>query len=94
MLETNICLHPSGDIAQSVRVWATTRRPAAKIQVRISTNRRTYHLDVITLKGWTIAEDGSEALSQDSTLGALLTPDYWLDILEQRGLNNPGTIFG
>lgn len=50
------------------------------------------HLDVITLKGWTVAEGGSETLIQESTLGALLTPDYWLDILEQRGLNNPGTI--
>jgi hypothetical protein len=49
-------------------------------------------LDQITLKGWVGAGDEPDTLIQDSTLGALLTPDYWLEILAERGLNQPGTV--
>jgi hypothetical protein len=29
---------------------------------------------------------------QDSTFGALLSPDYWRDVLRQRGEHTPGTV--
>ncbi|WP_146360282.1 DUF2848 domain-containing protein [Arthrobacter yangruifuii] len=50
------------------------------------------HLDQITLKAWVGQGDLPDTLIQDSSLGALLTPDYWLDILTERGLNTPGTV--
>lgn len=50
------------------------------------------HLDRITLKGWVGAGDEPDTLIQDSTLEALLTPDYWLEVLTERGLNQPGTV--
>lgn len=50
------------------------------------------HLDQITLRGWVGAGDTADTLIQDSTLGALLTPDYWLEVLAERGLNTPGTV--
>jgi hypothetical protein len=50
------------------------------------------HLDQITIKGWVTGEDGRETLIQDSSLGALLSPDYWLDVLEDRQLNGVGTV--
>jgi hypothetical protein len=50
------------------------------------------HLDQITLKGW-VGEGGTpDTLIQDSSLAALLTPDYWLDVLTERGLIAPGTV--
>ncbi|MCJ0701605.1 DUF2848 domain-containing protein [Frigoribacterium faeni] len=49
------------------------------------------HLDEITLRGYVGAGD-SRQLIQDSTLGALLTPDYWLDVLAERDLATPGTV--
>ena len=49
-------------------------------------------LDQITLKGWVGAGDEPDTLIQDSTLEALLTPDYWLGVLAERGLNQPGTV--
>ena len=49
------------------------------------------HLDDISLRGW-VGEGESEELIQDSTLGALLTPDYWLEVLRERGLDTPGTV--
>ena len=50
------------------------------------------HLDQITLKAWVGEADVPDTLIQDSTLGALLTPDYWLEVLTERGLNTPGTV--
>jgi len=50
------------------------------------------HLDQITLKGWVGAGDAADTLIQDSSLASLLTPDCWLDVLTERGLNKPGTV--
>lgn len=50
------------------------------------------HLDQITLKGWVSTGDEADTLIQDSSLAALLTPDYWLDVLTERELNKPGTV--
>jgi hypothetical protein len=50
------------------------------------------HLDRITLKGWVGTGDEPDTLIQDSTLEALLSPDYWLEVLTERGLNRPGTV--
>lgn len=50
------------------------------------------HLDKITLKGWVGAGETPDTLIQDSSLEALLTPDYWLEVLTERGLNEAGTV--
>lgn len=50
------------------------------------------HLDQITLKAWVGAGEEPDTLIQDSSLEALLTPDYWLEVLTERGLNKPGTV--
>jgi hypothetical protein len=47
------------------------------------------HLDEITLRAWVGAD---ETLIQDGTLGDLLAPQYWLGVLRERGLFQPGTI--
>ncbi len=49
------------------------------------------HLDDITLRAW-VRTDAGEELIQDSTLGALLSPDYWLDVLSEMGLRESGTV--
>jgi hypothetical protein len=49
------------------------------------------HLDDIALRGF-VGTGDDRRLIQDSTLGALLTPDYWLDVLAERGLREPGTV--
>ncbi|WP_294569906.1 DUF2848 domain-containing protein [uncultured Arthrobacter sp.] len=49
------------------------------------------HLDRITLRAW-VGSDGREELIQDSTLGALLSPGYWLGVLTDMGLHEPGTV--
>jgi hypothetical protein len=44
-------------------------------------------LDELTLRAWV---GGTEI--QNGTLGELLTPDYWLDLLRERKLDRPGTV--
>ncbi|KQZ67096.1 DUF2848 domain-containing protein [Nocardioides sp. Root151] len=49
------------------------------------------HLDDVRLRGW-VGEGDDRRLIQDGTLGDLLTPDYWLEVLRDRGLHRPGTV--
>lgn len=49
------------------------------------------HFDQIQLRGW-VGQGEERTLIQDSTLGALLTPDYWLDVLRERKIDSPGTV--
>jgi hypothetical protein len=50
------------------------------------------HLDKITLRGWVGEGETPDTLIQDSSLEALLTPDYWLEVLAERGLKEAGTV--
>lgn len=49
------------------------------------------HLDAITLHAW-VRHGETEELIQDGTLAELLTPQYWLDVLEKRDILEPGTV--
>lgn len=49
-------------------------------------------LDDITLRAWVRHGDAEPELVQDSTLGALLPPQFWLDLLRERGWLVPGTV--
>ncbi|WP_280267126.1 DUF2848 domain-containing protein [Nocardia wallacei] len=48
-------------------------------------------LDDITLKAW-VGHGDSVRLIQEGTLGDLLAPAYWLDVLARRGEDKPGTV--
>ena len=48
-------------------------------------------LDDITLRAW-VGESDATTLIQDGSLADLLTPDHWLDVLEERELFSPGTV--
>ena len=50
------------------------------------------HLDSLRLRAWVTDPTGNETLIQDSNLSALLSPDYWLNALQERGLAKQGTI--
>ena len=49
-------------------------------------------LDGITLRAWVRHGSAEPELVQDATLGALLPPQYWLDLLRERGWLVPGTV--
>jgi hypothetical protein len=48
-------------------------------------------LDTITLRAW-VGHGDSVRLIQQGTLGDLLAPEYWLDVLAERGADKPGTV--
>ena len=72
--------------------WSCDLLPASDGSNRHFVGDVRDHLDRITLKGWVGEGDTPDTLIQDSSLEALLTPDYWLGVLEERGLNQPGTV--
>lgn len=51
----------------------------------------TDHVDAVRLRAWVGVGD-ERRLIQDGTLGDLLPPTYWLDVLQARGMHRPGTV--
>ena len=48
-------------------------------------------IDSITIRAWVGTGDTPDTLIQDGTMGDLLAPSYWLDVLAERGLRKRGT---
>jgi hypothetical protein len=92
VLLTVACDHTDRDLEVHGVAWSKNASPdvLGRKAWRLADVRE--HLDRITLKGWVGKGDVPDTLIQDSTLEALLTPDYWLDVLTERGLNKPGTV--
>jgi hypothetical protein len=92
VLLTAACDHTDRDLEVHGVAWSKNASPDVLGRKAWRLDDVRDHLDRITLKAWVGAEEAADSLIQDSSLGALLTPDYWLDVLEERGLNKPGTV--
>jgi hypothetical protein len=92
VLLTAACDHTDRDLEVHGVAWSKNASPDVLGRKAWRLDEVRDHLDRITLKAWVGADGEAQSLIQDSSLGALLTPDYWLDVLEERGLNRPGTV--
>ncbi|MET1022421.1 MAG: DUF2848 domain-containing protein [Arthrobacter sp.] len=92
VLLTVACDHTDRELEVHGVAWSKNASPDILGRKAWRLDEVRDHLDQITLKGWVGAGEEPDTIIQDSTLGALLTPDYWLDVLTQRGLNQPGTV--
>jgi hypothetical protein len=92
VLLTVACDHTDRDLEVHGVAWSKNASPDVLGRKAWRLDDVRHHLDRITLKGWVGEGDEADTLIQDSTLGALLTPDYWLEVLSERGLNQPGTV--
>ncbi len=92
VLLTVACDHTDRDLEVHGLAWSKNASPDVLGRKAWRLDDVRDHLDRITLKGWVGEGDTPDTLIQDSSLAALLTPDYWLDILTNRGLNAPGTV--
>jgi hypothetical protein len=92
VLLTVACDHTDRDLEVHGVAWSKNASPDVLGRKAWRLEDVRDHLDRITLKGWVGEGDTPDTLIQDSSLGALLTPDYWLEVLTERGLNKPGTV--
>ncbi|GAA1872405.1 DUF2848 domain-containing protein [Paeniglutamicibacter psychrophenolicus] len=92
VLLTAACDHTDRDLEVHGVAWSKNAGPDVLGRKAWRLDDVREHLDRITLRAWVGAEGEADTLIQDSSLGALLTPDYWLDVLGERGLNKPGTV--
>lgn len=92
VLLTVACDHTDRDLEVHGVAWSKNASPDILGHKAWRLDDVRDRLDQITLKGWVGTGETPDTLIQDSTLGALLTPDYWLDVLKDRGLAQPGTV--
>lgn len=92
VLLTAACDHTDRDLEVHGVAWSKNASPDVLGRKAWRLDDVRGHLDRITLRAWVGAAGEADTLIQDSSLGALLTPDYWLGVLEERGLNKPGTV--
>lgn len=92
VLLTAACDHTDRALEVHGVAWSKNASPdvLARAAWRLSAVRD--RLDDITLRAWVGTGDTPDTLIQDATLGALLSPDYWLETLAARDLKRPGTV--
>lgn len=91
-LLTAACDHTDRDLEVHGVAWSKNAGPDVIASRAWRLEEVRDHLDSLRLRAWVTQGNGSETLIQDSPLAALLSPDYWLDVLRQRGLDRPGTV--
>ncbi|MBM6620552.1 DUF2848 domain-containing protein [Micrococcaceae bacterium RIT802] len=91
-LLTAACDHTDRDLEVHGVAWSKNAGPDVIASRAWRLDDVRDRLDSLRLRAWVTQGDGGEALIQDSPLAALLSPDYWLGVLRERGLDRPGTV--
>ncbi|GAA1396055.1 hypothetical protein GCM10009599_23100 [Luteococcus peritonei] len=91
VLLTAACDHTDRELEVHGVAWSKNASPDVLAREAWWLDEVRDHLDQITLKAW-VTSDGREELLQDSSCAALLTPDHWLGVLREMGLDQPGTV--
>jgi 2-keto-4-pentenoate hydratase/2-oxohepta-3-ene-1,7-dioic acid hydratase in catechol pathway len=89
VLLTVACDHTDRDLEVHSVAWSKNASPDVLGTGAWRLAEVADRLDDITLRAW-VGDD--ETLIQDGTLGDLLSPDHWLDVLTERGLFRAGTV--
>lgn len=92
VLLTVACDHTDRELEVHGVAWSKNASPDVLGRKAWRLDSVRDHLDKITLKGWVGDGETPDTLIQDSSLEALLSPDYWLAVLAERGLDQPGTV--
>lgn len=91
-LLTAACDHTDRDLEVHGVAWSKNAGPDVLATRAWRLEDIRDHLDELRLRAWVTDAQGHEALIQDSPLAALLSPDYWLEVLRDRGLDHSGTV--
>lgn len=93
VLLTVACDHTDRDLEVHGVAWSKQAGPdvlGAEAWRLVEVND---HIDELTLTAWVGSGDGAAQTEiQRGTLAELLPPGYWLDLLAEHGLREPGTV--
>jgi Protein of unknown function (DUF2848) len=91
VLLTAACDHTDRDLEVHSVAWSKNAAPDVLGVRAWRLSDVADRLDDITLEAW-VRNGADTQLIQRGTLGDLLAPKYWLDVLAERGGANPGTV--
>jgi 2-keto-4-pentenoate hydratase/2-oxohepta-3-ene-1,7-dioic acid hydratase in catechol pathway len=91
VLLTLACDHTDRELEVHGIAWSKNASPDVLASEAWRLAEVEDHLDSLTLTAW-VTNDGHEQQIQSATLGDLLPPSYWVEVLRQRGLLEPGTV--
>ena len=91
VLITVACDHTDRDLEVHSVAWSKNAAPDVLGTKAWRLSDVAERLDDITLEAWVGHGDTVEPIQQ-GTLGDLLAPKYWLDVLTERGDARPGTV--
>jgi hypothetical protein len=91
VLLTVACDHTDRDLEVHSVAWSKNAAPDVLGTHAWRLSEVADRLDDITLQAW-VTHDGETRLIQQGKLGDLLAPQYWLDVLAERGEAKPGTV--
>ena len=91
VLITAACDHTDRDLEVHSVAWSKNAAPDVLGTKALRLSDIADRLDDIALEAWVGHGDTIE-LIQQGTLGDLLAPKYWLDVLTERGAARPGTV--
>lgn len=93
VLLTVACDHTDRELEVHGVAWSKNASPDVLGTAAWRLSDVADHIDDITLSAWVgHGSDTADTLIQSGTLGDLLSPDYWLDVLAERKLLREGTI--
>ncbi|GAB3135556.1 DUF2848 domain-containing protein [Tsukamurella serpentis] len=86
------CDHTDRELERHGVAWSKNASPDVLSEKAWRLTDVADRIDAITMRAWVGTGDSEETLIQDGTMGDLLTPGYWLDVLAERGLRKRGTV--
>jgi uncharacterized protein DUF2848 len=91
VLITVACDHTDRDLEVHSVAWSKNAAPDVLGTKAWRLSDIADRLDDIALEAW-VGDGDTVELIQQGTLGDLLAPKYWLDVLAERGNARPGTV--
>ncbi|MEU6081092.1 DUF2848 domain-containing protein [Streptomyces sp. NPDC047108] len=91
LLLTAACDHTDRDLEVHGVAWSKNAGPDVLSTRAWRLEDVRTRLDAFTLRAW-VVHGGEEREIQNGTAGELLPPDYWVDLLVERGDLVPGTV--
>lgn len=92
LLLTAACDHTDRELEAHGVAWSKNAGPDVLAERAWRLADVAERIDDLRLSAWVTDAEGAERLLQDGTAAELLTPEYWSEVLRERGELEPGTV--